>query len=280
MKILKASGEEEIFSRDKFCNSLRVAGAKDNITTEICDIIEGGLKPGMTSTDLFRNASFHLLKNNPKVAARYSLKRGINELGPAGFLFEQYVEVMLKAMGYNTLRNQIIQGDCVEHEVDVIAKDGSNHILIEAKYHNKRGTKSHIDDVMYADARFMDITRQKEDKEGSLNIHEMWVITNTRFTTKAITYGKCRNLKMTGWSFPIGEILQDIVTKYYLYPITVLQSVDNDSREKFAKFNIILAQDIAPHTIDDLVKKFGIEKNKADMILKESHALLYKEDEI
>jgi len=276
MKITKHDGKTEEFSKNKFCTSLKQAGASKDLTDEVCNVIEGELHPGMTTSDIFRKASTHLVKKNPGVAARYKIKDGIAQLGPAGFLFEQYLETLLRSEGYKTTRNRDMKGACVSHEVDVLGKKEHEHVLVEAKYHNQKGLKTHVDTVMYADARLMDIEKAQREAENGNPTHLMWVITNTKFTKTAIKYGTCRNMRLTGWDYPKKENLADLVNKHALYPVTVLPSVDQPAREAFAKHGLMLAQDIAPHSADDLHKKFGIkDKKRAQKILNETHSLVY-----
>ena len=64
-----------------------------------------------------------LLKNQSQTyAARYSLKRAIMSLGPQGFPFEQYLAALLRHYGYRTYTNQIFAGQCITHEIDVVAE--------------------------------------------------------------------------------------------------------------------------------------------------------------
>ena len=67
--------------------------------------------------------AFNLLKKESyKIAGRYRLKNAIMELGPTGFPFEIFVGRIFEAMGYEGETGVIVQGRCVQHEVDVIAR--------------------------------------------------------------------------------------------------------------------------------------------------------------
>ena len=44
------------------------------------------------------------------------------ELGPSGFPFEKLVGKILEQEGFETRVGVIVQGNCVQHEVDVIAR--------------------------------------------------------------------------------------------------------------------------------------------------------------
>lgn len=278
MKLRKISGEEETFDKNKFCGSLKKAGAPDDLTSFVCAEVEKGLRPGITTTDIFRKASQILIEKNLHVAARYNLKRGIRDLGPAGFHFERYAEVLLQTLGYETRRGQQVQGFCVSHEIDVTARKGDKHYVVEVKYHNMPGIKVHIDVVMYGDARGEDIAR-REHRDGLHEAtHSLWVITNTKFTEKAVSYAKCRNILLMGWRYPAHEGLEDIITRFRLFPVTVLPSVDPQTLEIFASRDMMLAQDIAPYTKDDLVRKFSVHPGRAEAIHNEARTLLYGDE--
>lgn len=268
MEITKASGESEPFSQEKFCGSLKAAGAPDELVNETCKTVAEKLSPGTTTTELWRQALRYLAKKNRVVAARYNMRHALAGLGPAGFLFEQYLEVLLKTLGYETKRNQIIEGKCVPHEVDIIAEKEGECFLIEAKYHNQFGTKVATDVVMYADARREDISRAEKPCK-------MWVITNTKFTGNAAQYGACRDLKMTGWHYPKENGLEALIAEHALYPVTTLLSVDRFAREQFAKHGMLLAQDIAPHTKETLEEKLGIPVKRGERIIMEARELVY-----
>ncbi len=275
MEILKSSGEKEAFSKSKFCLSLKKAGAPENLVEEVCSKIGKELKPGMSTTQIFRKASQYLMKDDFIVATNYSLKRGIAELGPAGFNFEKFLSVVLSSLGYEVRLNQIMRGRCVTHEVDIVAYKDNEHFLVEAKYHNSSGLKTHIDVAMYADARLADIAFIEERKESSHNNHKMWLITNTKFTKTAEKYGCCRGLKLTSWRSPAKENLKDIIMKNKLYPITVLPSVNKFAQEEFVRQNMMLARDLAPYSAPDLVKLFKIERQRAEKIINEVQVLIY-----
>jgi len=274
MEITKASGEKEVFKHEKLVRSLKKAGVPKDLIDEVCDELEPEIKPGMSTSEISEKALRCLLKKEPVYAARYNLKRGIMDLGPAGFLFEQYVEAILRSYGYKTERNKIMKGRCVSHEIDVIAHENDNHYLIEAKYRNDPGVKTDLAVAMYADARLLDITPEQERKERGGVKHRMWLFTNAKFTSKAIKYGKCKNIKMTGWRYPQKESLENLITQKALYPVTTLPSVNRYAREQFAMHNILLVQDLLSYSANDLIQKFNIFKEKAQPIVLEARLLM------
>ncbi len=269
--IIKASGEKEKYARNKLCDSLEKAGASKDVVERVCGNVEKDLKEGMTTDELFKRAFTHLAEEDVHTAARYNLRRGIQALGPAGFLFEQYLERILNAYGYETRRNVILEGACVSHEVDIVAHKGKEHFLIEAKYHNKGGIKTDVTVAMYADARLLDIAPIQEKKETGRGIkHSMWLITNTKFTSTAITYGVCKHMRMTGWSYPHDQSLERLIIEKRLYPVTVLPSVAGGSLSSFAKEGLMLVLDIVSLTPEALEERIGFKKGHVEQIMREA----------
>ena len=211
MDIIKTDGTTEPFSPSKLCLSIRKSGAPREVADAACKTVESKVSPNDSTNSIYRKALKYLVKESPDVAARYSLHHALEMLGPAGFIFEQYFETVLQAYGFTTKRDVILQGSCVTHEIDVIAEVGSKRFLVEAKYHNVPGLKTHVDVIMYADARLVDIVKNEPDKNKSKFEYGMWVVTNTKFTDAAIQYAKCRGIRLTGWNHPRGESMEDII---------------------------------------------------------------------
>ena len=274
MEIVKTDGVKEPFSPAKFCLSLRKAGAPRDVADSVCKTIGSKITPNSSTNTIFRKAIKYLVKENPEVAARYSLRRGLEALGPDGFIFEQYFETVLQAYGFVTKRDVILKGKCVSHEIDVIASAGSKRFLVEAKYHNIPGLKTHVDVVMYADARLIDIVKAEPEKNQKKYEYAMWVVTNTKFTDSAIQYAKCRGIRLTGWNYPRGASLEDIIADKKLYPVTILPSLPKLLLPELAKRNIILAQDLLTYEVKDLISNFGLTKELAQKLVNEVSGII------
>jgi len=274
MEIIKTDGVREKFSTAKLCLSLRKAGAPRDVADSICKTVGQGINPNSSTNVIFRKALKYLVKESPDVAARYSLRRGLEALGPAGFIFEQYFETILQSYGFATKRDIILRGKCVSHEIDVIASVGTKRFLVEAKYHNVPGLKTHVDVVMYADARLVDIVKAEPEKARKKYEYTMWVVTNTKFTDASIEYAKCRGIRLTGWNYPRGESLEDIIADKKLYPVTVLPSLPKTLLPILVKRNVILAQDLLTYEAKDLVSIFGMTRDVAEKVCREVSGIM------
>lgn len=266
MDVTKATGEKEDFNQEKLCSSIIAAGARKDWAEGVCELVREDIKPSVDTNYIYRRALSHLVKKDIDIAVRYSLRRGLERLGPSGFLFEQYIEALFQAHGYETKRNQMIQGACVDHEIDVLLEEKNKKTLIEVKYRNEPGTKTHLDTVMYSDARRMDI--QSYQKKKGIQ-YDVWLVTNTKFTDKAIQYGECKNqMKLLGWDYPKNKNLEDLIVEKKVFPVTTLPYITNHILNQFAEAEIILISDLIPYSEDDLVKKFNMTEKRAKSIMK------------
>ncbi len=273
--ITKSNGTKELFEEDKLIESLKHSGGSDAVIAQVMERVSAELVNGISTTDIYRHAFELLRKESIPAASRYSLRRALTELGPDGFPFEKFVAEIFKAQGFMTLNDQVVNGHCVPHEVDVIAWNQEKLIMVEAKFHNEFGLKSDIKTVLYVKARFDDLKDQKFNyatAPGAANAHtegrtltEGWLVTNTKFTDQAIRYGECVNLKMIGWNYPAKGNLNDLIIEARLHPFTALASLSLTQKHALLGMGVILCKQITP----DLLHSAGIDRARIDEVMSE-----------
>lgn len=266
--ITKASGERELWDEEKLRQSLRAARATEDAINEIILHVEKDLRDGISTHEIYTHA-FQLLKNRSiPAAAQYSLKKAIMQLGPSGFPFEQFIAEILKAQGFRTQVGVIVPGKCVEHEVDVIAEKSGERILVEAKYHNSSETKSDVKVALYVHARFEDIQKRLDVSAAGIGVFtRAWLITNTSFTSQAIQYAQCVDLALTGWNYPRGHTLQDIIRDTQTHPITSLTTLSTNQKNALLQSGIVLCNSILDNP-DPLIA-IGMGKQHVESVLSE-----------
>ncbi|MGZ5281047.1 MAG: PD-(D/E)XK nuclease superfamily protein [Bacteroidia bacterium] len=273
--IVKASGEIAKFDEEKLKKSLTRSGASPDQVDTILKNIDDNLYPGIPSKKIYQLAFKMLNKLSKPLAARYKLKSAIMELGPSGFPFEKYVASILKHQGYRVQTSIIVQGKCVNHEVDVIAEKEDAYFIIECKYHNHRGTVSDVKIPLYINSRFKDIEENwPVQPEKNIQLRTAWVVTNTRFTFDAIQYGNCAGLKLLGWDYPHKGSLNQIIERLGLYPLTCLTTLSKHEKQNLLDSKVVLCREIC----DDpaLLKVAGINEERIKGILEESYELCKK----
>jgi hypothetical protein len=269
MLVTKNSGEKVAFSAKKLENSLRRSGASTEQISAVMKALSEQLYDQMSTKKIYALA-YRILKSKARpVAARYHLKRGLMELGPSGFPFEQYVSQLLSSEEWKTETGQIIQGVCVRHEVDVIARKDSTVMLVECKYHNLPGTFCDVKVPLYIHSRFRDIaTRwEQEQRQNKKQDYKSAIFTNTRFSTDAISYGICAGIRLVSWDFPSKGSLRDIIDSRGLYPVTCLTTLSKSEKQKLLAMNIVLCNSL--HTKPELLHATGVSKERLPQIQKE-----------
>jgi Holliday junction resolvase len=267
--ITKASGERVPFSAHKLENSLKRAGAAAPVIDEIVKKVTNSLFEGITTREIYHIA-FELLKNKTSSsAAKYKLKHAIMELGPSGFPFEKYFAERLKHQGFKTKVDQVVQGHCVSHEIDVIAEKGEKYFMVECKFHNQTGFVCDVKIPLYIQSRFKDVEYSlNRMPDQNSKFHQGWVVTNTRFSSDAIQYGNCVGLHLVGWDHPHNGSLRDQIDQSGLYPLTCLTTLRDEEKASLLSAGIVLSKEFTHNQAP--LSKIGISPERITAIVKES----------
>jgi len=250
--IKKSSGEKEAFSLDKLRRSLGYSGANEKEIQHILDVLGEDLYQGISSNEI-HNKAYELLKKKQSVfASKYKLKKAIYELGPTGFPFETFIGQVFNYSGYKTQIGELLQGKCVKHEVDVVATLGTVKLYIECKFHGEEGRNCDVKIPLYIHSRYRDIV-ENQGKSDQVTT-QGWVVTNTRFTTDAVTYGNCVGLKLLSWDYPKENGLKERIDLLGLYPITVSTLLSSREKNSLLSKDIVLCQQLLndPSYLDHL----------------------------
>ncbi len=264
--VSKIDGTTEPFEPAKLRFSLTRAGAGEDVVDKISEDIQKILYSGIATSQIYRKAFILLQEYRRGVAARYSLKRAIDEFGPSGFPFEAYLGKLFETEGYTARVDQIVKGGCVEHEVDVVLTKKRERIYVEAKFHNNPGYKTDLKTVLYVKARIDDIQKAMPN----VPIRGL-VVTNTKFTSKAIQYAECVGLELLGWDYPSQKDLHMRIDMAKLYPITALTTLTKVEKVALLNKKVVLCSDISLNSRALAVA--GIRGKRANVVLEEVGAL-------
>ncbi|MEZ5106581.1 MAG: restriction endonuclease [Draconibacterium sp.] len=271
IRVTKGNGDKVIFNSEKLKQALQSSGASYSQQEKIIRLVTEKLYDGIPTGKIYRMA-FDLLKmESYKMAGRYKLKNAIMELGPTGFPFERFVGKILETMGYEVQTGIIVQGRCVSHEVDVVARKNDEMLMIECKFHSDNLTKSSVQVPLYIHSRFQDVKATWEKQYGN-NIHYRGgVVTNTRFSEDAEKYGTCSGLMMISWDFPAENSLKFQIDKSGLHPLTSLISLTKAQKQFLLEKGIVLCSELEDNKL--LLKELGISERQISKILIEAKNL-------
>jgi hypothetical protein len=265
--IIKADGSRENFDPVKLMDSLRRARASKAVSEDIVEKINKEIREGMTTSQIYERA-FDLLNSRSKATAmKYSIRRSVLNLGPTGFPFEKYVAELYKAKGYETRTGQILQGKCLDHEVDMVAWKGDELIIAEIKFHNDVAAKSDTKVALYVKARFDDLKSESFKIAGKeRKITEAMLITNTKFTNNAKKYVECVNtFEMISWDYPRKGNLFDLIDETKLHPMTCITALSKKNQQDLLDKGIVNCMSLKNQNA--VLKEIGVSEEKIKDIL-------------
>lgn len=272
--IIKSSGEKVKFSLDKLKLSLKRTGADHETVNHIVDTVTDELYDGISTKEIYNRAFAMLKKKESYLASKYKLKKAIYELGPTGFPFENFISAILKFSGFKTEVNKILQGQCVTHEIDVLAHKNNETTIVECKFHNQEGLNCNVKIPLYIHSRYNDVKAHWDSSlKNETALTSGWVVTNTRFTEDALQYGKCANLYLLSWDYPKNNGLKDRIDRLGLYPITVSTLLTNREKQFLLSRDIVLCRELVGDVF--YLDHLGISQTRKERILKEIKMLYH-----
>jgi predicted RecB family endonuclease len=246
IKVLKASGKLEPFSPQKVRRSLSRIGVAEPAREEILAALVEGIYDGIPTSEIYARLLKLIQASSPHLAPKYNLRRAIGELGPSGYPFEDFFAGVLKARGYDAAVRQEVAGNCVRHEIDVVAQRAGQRLMVECKFHNRAGVKSDVKDALYVYARFLDVGK---------SFDEGWLVTNTKMTSQARAYAACVGLRVISWDYPEDFSLRSLVEETRLYPITALTALSGGEKKELLARGIVFCKDLVGEAAGELSPK-------------------------
>ncbi|MBK1439481.1 restriction endonuclease [Parapedobacter sp. ISTM3] len=245
MRVKKYSGELVAFDVNRLKGSLSKSGAAPDVVNGVWDRMKTMVYDGMSTGELYKLA-FRLLKREAdSFAARYSLKRALKNLGPAGYYFEQWVARLFEHAHYQTLTSQLLVGNAVTHEVDVVAQKDDELLLVECKFRNTEDAKITVTTPMYFLSRVKDFDSREFSFFGrQLRFTAGWLVTNAYMTSDSIRFAQYYGLNLLAWDYPEDKSIKRRVDNAGLYPVTCLTTINKIEKDQLLARSCILVKDL------------------------------------
>jgi len=272
IRVTKGNGDKVLFDREKLKQALSFSGAGAEEQEKIVTMVEKRIYDGISTKRIYQMAFDLLKKDSYKIAGRYRLKNAIMEMGPTGFPFEVFVGKIFETMGYEVETGVIVQGKCVQHEVDVIARKPGEMIMVECKFHMDSSSKSGVQVPLYIQSRYLDVKAAWEEQYGKDLRYRGGVVTNTRFSEDALQYAACAGLVLISWDYPLDTGLKYWIDKTGLQPVTSLISLTKKEKQFLLEKGIVLCSQLEDNK--ELLKEIGITDFQIRKILNEAANLM------
>lgn len=275
--VFNSAGEREPFSPAKVYRSARRVGASRKLAQEIVQTIEREIRPGTKTVDIFQEVKKLLGRETPGAALRFSLKEGMRKLGPSGFPFEKFVGEIFKRLGFKVQTNVYLSGFCLgDYEIDCLAQKNNLVYVLECKYRNVAGDKVHLDNVLANQARFLDLLKGPDLKKGDYQNRRIKsiMVTNEKFTSRAISYSNCQGIELLGWKYPKRAGLEYLIERNNLYPVTILPSLKGYLKDVLVSRNIMLVENLLKTDPETFSRRLKVLPRHLYPILREARLLL------
>ncbi len=247
--VIKADGTKEAYNEDKIISSATRVGVPAEIQHDMLEAIRNRLYDGIKTSEIFSMIQEFLQSHQSgHLAMKYNLKSAIAELGPSGYPFEKFLSLLLTEIGYVTSTNQTLNGSCISHEIDVLAHKDETTYFIEAKFHSKPAQRTDVRVALYIRARYDDLV-----SAWNRGATQAWIMTNTRFSTDAIKYAKCQNLRLTSWAYPKGEGLVDLIEHTRLFPITMITQFSHNDKMRLLSSGVVTCRQLLEPANQELI---------------------------
>lgn len=272
LKVRKSGGRLEHFDVRKLRSSLLRAGADPAVLDDLVDDVIEGLSGETTAKEIYRRAHARLRKMDRACGMRYTLKQSLFRLGPTGYPFERYVADIFREYGYRTKVGVTLRGRCVSHEIDVIAFNKEEVIVMECKYHNSKGTTTDVKTALYVRSRVLDLEPTVSSAYPGRE-YSGRIVTNTRCTTDAVDYCGCAGLDILSWRHPEGKGLEKMIEERKLYPVTIVAGIQAGLTDKLISEEILLLRDLLSMDIGRIRSLLGLSSQRARRLRERAEAL-------
>jgi len=271
--IIKADGTREIFDPARLIRSLERSGAGEHTAERIAHAVTSTVTAGASSKEVYTRAFSLLRKEARPIAARYALRRALLELGPTGHPFEDFISHLFRKEGWEVETRKIMQGKCVSHEVDFYASQPGQNTFIaaELKYHNDAGYKTDLKVALYVKSRFDDIF-SCDPTVRACPIDRGMLITNTKFTSEAVTYSECSGVELLGWGYPVNNSLFDRMSRAKVYPVTALTSLSHAEKRLLIDSGVLAVDEVLQDR--RLLDPLHLSSEQVGELLSEAEGLL------
>lgn len=267
MKIKDVHGGVKNYSSHHVKRSCTRAGFSEEEAEEIESRVFERAWEKITTRKLSSIVYSEMKKISEVYALRYRLRESIADLNPNYHEFEKYITKVLDMDGFDAdwSPRPKPQGECIEHEIDVVAKAHGETFVVECKHHYHHHRFTGLDIPMRQFARLEDLRRgHSHGISNSVSADRAWVIVNTKLSDHAKRYAECKNVRMTAWKYSNeGYSLDDLVERNNAYPVTMLRP-PHHVRTELSKKDVLTVQDLMSLTdaqVDSINVKNGVLKN-------------------
>ncbi len=272
--VTKFDGSRQPFVKEKLINTCLRMNVSLEQAKAIAAEVEKEAFSGIATKQLFGMLLKHLKEYNPAIKHQIDLRTAISLLRPKPD-FEQFIGAILKDMGYEIEMNKIVPGRCSEYEIDVIARNAEDTILVEVKHHVNPHEYLGVDVFLENNSVFEDVTDGYKNGVHNYKFNKLLIACNTKISDHSKKYSLCKGIQHIAWKSPKGNSLEGLIESKRLYPITMVKILDKRSQERLGNNGVILLKQLIDSDLDQLRQSTGVNKNKLKELVSVARKILF-----
>lgn len=262
--VTKADGSRQAFDKNKIISTCIKLGLSWQQAEEIAQKIERKAYDGIVTKKILHWVFKYAEKYKPSLKYRIDLRASISLLRPKPD-FEKFIGIIFDILGYETKTNLILEGYCVEHEIDVIAKRNEEIILVEVKHHVNPHKYTGLDVFLEVNSTLEDLKEGYRMGKHSYNFSKAMIVCNTKISEHAKRYAACKKIETLSWKYPENFCLEKIIEENKIYPITLLKDLEIEEIYKLADCGILTLKQLTADA-REISSKSGISYKRIKYI--------------
>jgi hypothetical protein len=257
--VTKMDGSLQRFDRQKIVRTCMRMGATADVAESIAGDIERRAYDGMPTRTIIRSVLAHMRRHVPKFNYMIDLREAICRVRPKPD-FEMFVAQLLRAYGFKVRSNQIVNGMCVDHEVDAVAEKVAGKspakckretFYVEVKHHYKSHTYTNLGVFLEVKASFDDLVQGYAAGKNRIPFKGAIVVSNTKLSDHARRYSECAGIMAIAWKTPAEKGLERMIDEKKLYPLTIVRGLSPSDQARLGDAGIVTLKQLL--TMDDAV---------------------------
>ncbi|MFH0836742.1 MAG: restriction endonuclease [Candidatus Aenigmatarchaeota archaeon] len=185
--VIKADGSIERYDSSKLMRTMMRAGVDRKTAAAIAKIVEKRFPNNSTTHDIYQFAMDMIDEKSSEIASVFGLREAVADLDSVSF--EKYSMKVLEADGYRCKWNTIVDGRCIDHQIDIIAEKDGEYFYVECKRHYNPHRFCGLEVPLEVWARLIDLQEGGVDDKNKYNFSNAWLFTNSKFSMHALKYG-------------------------------------------------------------------------------------------
>ncbi|MFC1726918.1 restriction endonuclease [Patescibacteria group bacterium] len=205
INVIKHGGSSELYDRQKVLQSILRSQVNDHQAQEILSRVEKRLHDGISTKSLYQIVNREIVRQDlPHCSDLYRLREAVATMDSIDF--EKFVKEILTKEGFEAQWNLILNGLCIDHQIDVVAKNKNGQVYyVEVKHHRHYHRDTGLGTVIELWGRYKDLMDGYHKSRQPYDFASAWLITNTKFSRHAKKFSACKNLRLTGWHYFLKE---------------------------------------------------------------------------